>query len=60
MLNKQQIKKAKAEAREQLKQDHYKAQVVLETKKLKARKAHIFPKRFVLQLPFRLEDWYRS
>lgn len=53
------IAEAKAKAIEQLKDEAFKAAVILHKEIIKARRLHWFPKRIVFQLPFRLEDWYK-
>ena len=59
MLTQEHIQAAKEEAEKQVHEVEFKKAVAEHKEALKARKAHFFPKKFVLQLPFRLEDWHK-
>ena len=59
MLTPYQIKAAKEEAQKKLQEKIYKEAVDAHIQVLKGRKAHFFPKKLVLQWPWRLEEWVK-
>lgn len=52
------IERVKADAVQKYEEDKHKVSVAIELERLRARKAHFFPKRVRFQWPILFEHWY--